>query len=227
MTESVEIAGGIVVDGRRIEARDGDTVAMAIVRAGEPPARGGTLCLAGDCGNCLGVVDGLAYVRTCQVPARAGTVVERHPIDANPTLPGASPRDEIAVERRVVERVVIGGGRAGRAAARDGDPVLDAHDGIEVVGIYPGPTVIARTPDGVLHLEADEIVVATGATEIQPVCPGNDLDGLLTPRAADRLRAAGIDLRRAGPDGRAGARPVRGRRHRTSRDGRDPGNGWR
>ena len=63
---------------------------------------------------------------------------------------------------------------------------------VDVVGIYPGPTVIARTPDGVLHVEADEIVVATGTAEIQPVCPGNDLDGLLTPRAAQRLRAAGI-----------------------------------
>ena len=37
-------------------------------------------------------------------------------------------------------------------------------------------------------------MVATGAAELQPVVPGNDLDGLLTPRAAVRLREAGIAL---------------------------------
>ena len=46
--------GRIVVDGRPIAFEPGDSVAVAIVRAGEVPGRGGTLCLAGDCGNCLG-----------------------------------------------------------------------------------------------------------------------------------------------------------------------------
>ena len=41
----------------------------------------------GDCGNCLAVVDGVAYVRTCQTAARPGAVVARHPADANPPLP--------------------------------------------------------------------------------------------------------------------------------------------
>ena len=45
-----------------------------------------------------------------------------------------------------------------------------------------------------LHVEAEEVIVATGAAELQPVVPGNDLDGILTPRAAERLRAAGVDL---------------------------------
>ncbi len=45
-----------------------------------------------------------------------------------------------------------------------------------------------------LHVEAEAIVVATGAAEIQPVCPGNDLTGILTARAAERLRAAGVAL---------------------------------
>ena len=35
-----------------------------------------------------------------------------------------------------------------------------------------------------LHVEAHEIVVATGAAEIHPVCPGNRLAGLVTARAA-------------------------------------------
>ncbi|MEX2183121.1 MAG: 2Fe-2S iron-sulfur cluster-binding protein [Chloroflexota bacterium] len=196
--------GRIVVDGRPIETHEGDSVAVAVVRAGEPPARGGTLCLAGDCGNCVAVVDGTAYVRTCQVPAVPGTVVERHPAGGNPPLPGVDGTNPVAtpagrgipVQRRAAPVVVIGAGDAGSAAAasRPDALLLDAGAGQEVVAIYPGPTVIARTPDGMLHVDAESIVVATGAAELQPVCPGNDLDGLLTPRAAERLRAAGVEL---------------------------------
>ena len=196
--------GRIVVDGRPVSFEPGDSVAIAIVRAGEAPARGGTLCLAGDCGNCLGVVDGIAYVRTCQVPARPGTRVERHPADENPPLPvvdvanpvAVPPVAEVTVRRVQAEVVIVGGGDSGRRAAADhpGALVLDAGEGNEVVAVYPGPTVVARTPDGMLHVETERIVVATGAAEIQPVCPGNDLDGLLTPRAAERLRAAGVTL---------------------------------
>src|SRR5688572_1708199 len=143
--------GLMIVDGRPIEVRDGDSIAVAIVRAGEPPARGGTLCLAGDCGNCLAVVDDIAYSRTCQVPARAGTVVVRHPADGNPPLPGVDGGNLVApahgrdveVQRRFVERVVVG--------RLDGDAegdavVLDGAAGAEVVGVYSGPTVIARMP---------------------------------------------------------------------------------
>ncbi len=186
-----------VVDGTPIQVADGDTVALSMLRAGEWPGRGGTLCLAGDCGNCLAAVDGVAYVRTCQALARPGTVVGRHPAEGEPALPL---RDDVvrdvAVERRTSRVVVIGGGPSGRAAAaeHEGALVLDAGAGDEVVAIYPGPTIIARTPAGMLHVEADEIVVATGAAEIQPVCPGNDLVGILTRRAAERLRGAGIEL---------------------------------
>ena len=78
--------GRIVVDGRPIAFTARDTLATAIVRAGEWPTAGGTLCLAGDCGNCLAQVDGIAYVRTCQVPAQFGTVVVRHPRVGKPRL---------------------------------------------------------------------------------------------------------------------------------------------
>jgi len=62
----------IVVDERPIVFDPGDSVAVAVLRAGEVPGRGGTLCLTGDCGNCLAVVDGVAYVRACQIEARPG-----------------------------------------------------------------------------------------------------------------------------------------------------------
>ncbi|MEJ7747655.1 MAG: 2Fe-2S iron-sulfur cluster-binding protein, partial [Candidatus Limnocylindrales bacterium] len=205
MTEST---GRIVVDGVPIEARTADSVAVAILRAGEVPGRGGTLCLAGDCGNCVANVDGVAYVRTCQTPARPGLRVVRHPPAAMPPLPTATgagltlppPQRDIAVARAEVDVAIIGAGPAGLAAAAEAQSagrsslVLDASAGQEVVAVYPGPTVIARTEAGMLHVRAAEIVVATGAAEIHPVCSGNELAGLLTARAAGILATADVDL---------------------------------
>ena len=200
--------GRIVVDGRPVAFEPGDSVATAIVRAGGVPGRGGTLCLAGDCGNCLAQVDGVTYVRTCQAAARPGQAVVRHPVGGMPVLPvverpdlGSTPSDvAIDVRRPEVDAAVVGGGSAGLEAAeivrRAGRTVvvLDAAEGHEVVAIYAGPTVIARTRSGMLHVHAHEVVVATGAAEIHPVCPGNDLAGLVTAGAAAALQAAGVDL---------------------------------
>ena len=96
--------------------------------------------------------------------------------------------------------VVVGGGASGRAAAAESGRagrrviLLDAGEGIEVIALYAGPTLIVRTREGLLHVRAPEVVVATGAAEIQPVCSGNQLAGLVTARAARQLYAAGIDL---------------------------------
>ena len=204
-------SGRIVVDGRPIAFEPGDSLAMAVLRDGEVPGRGGTLCLAGDCGNCLAVVDGVAYVRTCQVPARAGVMVTRHPSGAVPPLPNAvspdpttrRPDPPVPVTRAFVDVAVIGGGTAGLQAAAEAEgagarvAILDAAAGDEVVAIYAGPTIVARTATGMLHVEAHEIVVATGTAELHPVCPGNRLAGLVTARAAATLHAAGVDLGRA------------------------------
>ena len=211
-------AGGrIVVDGRPIPFDLDDSIAVAIVRTGGVPGRGGALCLAGDCGNCLANVDGVAYVRSCQVAARPGTVAVRHPAHAKPPLPWVDLRDlgrvpngtELAVRRAHADVAIIGGGPSGKAAAvsaraagRDVS-VLDANEGIEVVGIYPGPALVAREPGGTLHLESDEIVVATGSAEIQPVCSGSELAGIVTAGAAERLIAAGVDLGRVVHVGRS------------------------
>ena len=201
-------AGRIVVDGHPIPYEAGDSVAVAILRSGEHPHHGGTVCLAGDCGNCVAQVDGVTYVRTCQTPARPGLVVRRHPVAGAPQLqvppqvdlthPPLAPR--IPVHRAEADVVVIGAGDSGTAATtkarRQGRrvTVLDAGDGMEVVAIYAGPTVIVRTPDGMLHIHARDVVVATGAAELQPVCPGNSLVGLVTARAAQQLHTAGVDL---------------------------------
>jgi sarcosine oxidase subunit alpha len=107
---------------------------------------------------------------------------------------------EIEVRRVETDIAVIGGGTAGidamAAAERAGHRaiLLDAAASDEVVAIYPGPTIVVRATTGMLHVHAHGIVVATGAAEIHPVCPGNDLAGLMTARAAERLHAAGVDL---------------------------------
>jgi glycine cleavage system aminomethyltransferase T len=209
MTEgSADAPQRIVVDGHPIAFEPGDSVAVAILRAGETPGSGGTLCLAGECGNCLVEVDVVAYLRSCQVRARPGLAVRRHPPVEMPPLPVVADPDltapaagrEVTVRRIETDVVVIGGGESGTAAAAAGREagkevlVLDAGAGDEVVAVYAGPTVIARTPTGMLHVQAGEVVVATGAAELHPVCPGSGLAGLLTAGAAARLHAAGVDL---------------------------------
>ena len=77
--------GRFVLDGVPVSFSDDDSVAVAITRTGEHPLHGGTLCLAGDCGNCVAIVDGTAWVRTCQVDARPGMVVQRHPAVGAPS----------------------------------------------------------------------------------------------------------------------------------------------
>ncbi len=201
----------IVVDGQPIPYESGDTVAVAIMRSGGHPKHGGTVCLGGDCPNCSAVVDGVPYVRTCQTAATPGLVVKRHPAVGNPSFPAVTQpditrtpvADHVSVSRVETDTVVIGSGPSGSAAAEsaraDGHTVmvLDAHDGNEVVAIYGGPTVIVRRPEGMLHVHAHQVVVATGAAEIHPVCPGNNLRGIVTTRAAEALHAAGVDLANA------------------------------
>ncbi|HET7030794.1 MAG TPA: 2Fe-2S iron-sulfur cluster-binding protein [Candidatus Limnocylindrales bacterium] len=211
--------GRVVVDGTPIEYREGDSVAVAILRAGEVPGHGGCLCLAGDCGNCLAEVDGVAYVRTCQVAARPGSVVRRHPAEGKPQLPvvdlgdpsKVAPRREERVNHLWVDAIVVGAGASGiaaadalRAAGRE-PSILDAGDGEQVMGIYPGPGVVMRNEREIpemVHYHAAEVLVATGTAELQPVCEGSRLAGILTPRAADRLEAAGVDLGRVARVGR-------------------------
>ena len=193
----------IVVDDHPIEYADGDSVAVAIVRAGQHPQHGGTLCLAGDCGNCCAEIDGVAFTRTCLTPARPGlrvhassgcrcarrcisslrSIRSRRPTTRRPTL-----------RREHADLVVIGAGESGSAAAaaaraegRD-VTVLAGELGHDVVGVYPGPVVIARLANGeMLHVHAHDVVIATGAAELHPVCEGNMLRGIYTAGAAEQL----------------------------------------
>jgi len=74
-----------VFDGREIRAREGDSVAAALLAAGEmitrltPVGRAprGPFCMMGACFDCLAEIDGVGGVQTCLVTVRAGMRVAR------------------------------------------------------------------------------------------------------------------------------------------------------
>lgn len=195
----------IIFDGRPVPAEDGDSVLTALVRAGIHPTGGGILCATGDCANCVAEIGGTAYVRTCQTSAEDGLAVTPHPDDEPPHLPTGAvdrPAPTKPVRNVHVDVAVIGRGTSGTdaaaTAAADGLAVIsfDAVDGEEVVGVFPGPLVVVRTPSEMIHAYAERVIVATGRAAIVPVCPGNDLDGILTPDGRNRLTEAGVELGR-------------------------------
>lgn len=189
----------------------GDSVAIAVLRSGREPGNGGALCLSGDCGNCLGVVDGIAFVRTCQTPARPGLVAERHPAGGAPSMMTAKTIVDIPVRRERHDVVLVGLGVAGQAERARllevgrRPRLLDASQGEEVVSVYDDGFLVVRTDHAMIHIEAKEIVLATGRAELVPVCVGSNLPGVRTSGAARRMVAAGIDLGRAVIVGNAGA----------------------
>lgn len=73
-------AVAIEVEGRRISAREGDTLALALLAGGvrsfrETPVSGAPrapLCLMGVCFDCLVEVDGVANLQACMLPVRQG-----------------------------------------------------------------------------------------------------------------------------------------------------------
>ena len=72
------------IDGRRVEARKGDTVAAAMLAAGiiqcrTTPVSGAPrapYCLMGVCFECLVTIDGVGSRQGCLVPVRDGLRVE-------------------------------------------------------------------------------------------------------------------------------------------------------
>ena len=75
----------ILFEGGPIRAREGESVAAALLAAGildfrtTPVSRAprGPFCMMGACFDCLAVVDGVGGVQTCLVPVREGMRVER------------------------------------------------------------------------------------------------------------------------------------------------------
>ena len=71
-------------EGQTIAAREGQSIGVALLEAGERCLRidergnaKGMVCAIGVCWECRCVVDGVPDVRACMTPARAGMVVRR------------------------------------------------------------------------------------------------------------------------------------------------------
>ena len=182
-------------DGRDIPFAAGDSIALALLRTGIHPTGGGCICLGGDCPHCLVRVDGVAYVRSCQTRAHAGLVVESQAGD--PSLPESPDEGTVAARTVFADVVIVGQGESGRRAAAEasGEVIsFDAGRGEEVIGVYAGPMVVVRTMEGMIHAQCKRVIVATGAAEEHPICPGSSLTGIFTQRAAEELSRAGVDL---------------------------------
>lgn len=75
----------IYLDGRPVAAREGETLAVALLETGADDfrstpvsqARRGPFCLMGACFDCLVEVDGRSNVQACCVEVRAGQRVRR------------------------------------------------------------------------------------------------------------------------------------------------------
>lgn len=74
----------LTVDGRAIDARQGDTVAAALMAAGIPHCRTTPVtmstrapyCLMGVCFECLVTIDGVGSRQACLIPVHEGMQVE-------------------------------------------------------------------------------------------------------------------------------------------------------
>ena len=82
---SVSGAVTLLIDGRAVVARQGDSVAVALLATGIVTTRTtaasgsarGPFCMMGACFECVAVVDGRPGVQTCMTPVRDGMRIER------------------------------------------------------------------------------------------------------------------------------------------------------
>jgi sarcosine oxidase, subunit alpha len=148
------------------------------------------------------------YYRTMIRPRRAWPLYEkflRNVAGLGRLDPHAQRTGRYDVEHRRTEVLVIGGGRAGREAARrqaaDGkqvvlveeNPYLEIDGGDfeaitgRALGIWEGGLVPVDAGNVLYRYRAEQIVVATGAIEQPLVFPGNDLVGVMLPEGVCRL----------------------------------------
>ncbi|NPV69089.1 MAG: (2Fe-2S)-binding protein [Firmicutes bacterium] len=74
----------IELDGKRIEAYEGEPIAVALIAAGvkwfrktvKGHAPRGIFCAIGRCTDCVMIVDGIPNVKTCVTPVRNGMKVQ-------------------------------------------------------------------------------------------------------------------------------------------------------
>lgn len=213
----------IEVDGRPLPARAGESVAVALLAAGEALlARSakyhrprGPFCLAGSCHACLARVDGLPNQRTCLVPCRPGLAVEtQHALPtARRDLLGAVDRvfaggldvHHLATWSQPANRFAVAfsrrlAGTGAPAAAPPPEPLAVRPEAFDAVVVGAGPAGLgaaeALAAAGLRTLLAESERALGGRLRAELGLPGDP------PRAwADEVAAA---IGRAGGEAAAG-----------------------
>lgn len=114
---------------------------------------------------------------------RTGRLGGRLAWDRDPDGDGADTRVWVAERRRALE-----------------SEGAEVHTRARLVGIYPDAGAVAATPTALLRIQAERLVVATGARDAYFPFPGSDRAGVLLATAAHRMLAEEGTL--------AGRRPV-------------------
>lgn len=189
--------------GRLLTGRAGDTVASALVNAGELACRDtaagdrrGVFCGMGVCAECTLTVDGRPGVLACMAAARDGMAIERQP--HRPVLVD-DPRPELPERELTPDVLVVGGGPAGLSAA-----LTAADAGLTVVLVderaklggqyYKQPAADFAVDESHLDAQYREGRALIGQVQASAVTV---LSGVLIwgAFAPDRLHAAGADAR--------------------------------
>ena len=196
--------GRIVVDGRPVAfergrlGRDRDPARRRGARAGAARCAWPAIAATVSPRSTASPTSGRARPRP-----DPGLRVARHPAGAMPALPVVAATDltatplpsRIELHHLEVDVAVIGGGSSGLAAAAEAERagksvrVLDAHAGEEVVGDLR--RAADRGPDDPRACSTS--IRARSSSRRAPPrsirsCPGNRLAGIVTARAAERLR---------------------------------------
>lgn len=187
----------VLVDGRAIPARTGESVASALLAAGRPLLSRsakyhrprGPFCLSGSCGSCLVRVDGEPNRRACRTPCRDGLAVETQnawPSAAHDVLGAIDPLTPrgldvhhmmtrpLPLNRALVAftRRLAGFGRLpDRPAGRGPVPSVEAWDAL-VLGAGPAglaaAEALARAGRRVLLVERDAVAGGRLRTRLEP-----------------------------------------------------------
>jgi thioredoxin reductase/bacterioferritin-associated ferredoxin len=150
-TDERREAVGILVDGVRVEARAGDSVAAAMLAAGHVTCRRTAVsgsprapyCLMGVCFDCLVTIDGISNRQGCMTQVREGMQVETG--NAGPPSPGAFGADLSPLgrgdgaRRSLSETLGLGEGEITSDGAANADHLSPAGRGRERSERVRGP----------------------------------------------------------------------------------------
>src|SRR5713226_546658 len=194
---------GFSLDGDRLEGREGDTVASALLRSGVTTFTRsikfhrprGPFCLSGSCGQCLLRVDGVPSLLACRLPLRLGMQCARQntPLGADADVLRAS--DFLFPEGLDHHHLLVGSRLLGRLAlevarrlaglgqlpdeAQPAIPGALREEQIAVVGGGPAgiSAALAAAHRGarVVLLERDARLGGAALLGVEPEAPGAGL----------------------------------------------------